>query len=225
MAAEGAFFLSNKQHTSAHMKNLLFSLFAFFACLSAANAQFFALGIKGGISSQVNKPGGIQIAGDHPIALSVKDFKYGTQIGGFMRIGNKFFFEPEVLVNSNKTDYTVKTSLGEVIKNERYNYLDMPLLLGFSFGPFRLSGGPVGHYFISSTSELTDVQGYSAKFKQMEWGWLTGLTIGRGRISADIRYESNFSKFGDHMNFFGQPYHFSSNPARFIVALNIALIK
>jgi hypothetical protein len=208
------------------MKNLLFAVTALLLCATAANAQFFSIGLKGGINSQLHKPGDITIPGDTAFTLGVKNFKFGTQFGGYVRLGDKVFIQPELLFNSNKTDFKVgKNSLGEIVKTERYNFLDFPVLVGISTGPFRLSGGPVGHYYISNASELTDLKGYSAKFKQMEWGWVAGLTIGRGRISADIRYEGNFSKFGDHINFFGQPYHFSTNPSRILLGLNIALIK
>lgn len=193
--------------------------------LSAQNIIGF--GLKGGMNSQVNKPGGIIIEnGEGDIDLSVEDFKYGTQFGAYLRLGNRIFVQPELTFNSNKTDYRIKdNSLGDVIRNEKYQYLDMPILAGFKLGPVRVMGGPVGHYFLNSKSELTDIEGYDARFKQMTWGWQAGLTIGTGRISADIRYEGNFNKQGDHINFFGDQYNFSNNPARLIVGVNIALVK
>ena len=194
-------------------------------CAFSAQSQF-SIGLKGGINTQLHKPDDIFVPGDSSFNFGVDKFKFGTQFGVYVRIGNAFFIQPELIFNSTKTDYRYKeNSLEEVIKNERYQYLDMPVLVGFSAGPFRLSGGPVGHYFLNSNSELTDIKGYSARFKQMTWGWLAGLTIGKGRFSADIRYEGNFNKSGDHINFFGQPYHFSTNPSRLIVGLNIAIIK
>ncbi len=207
------------------MKHLLLVCLASFT-YTVANAQFFSIGLKGGVNSQVSKPSDIFVPGDTSFNFGVKDFKFGTQFGAYIRIGGKIFIQPELLFNSNRTDYKIKeNSLGEIVKNERYNYLDMPILLGLKAGPFRFVGGPVGHYFINSRSELTDINGYSAKFKQMTWGWQAGLTIGTGRISADLRYEGNFNKQGDHINFFGQPYHFSNTPSRFIVGINIALVK
>lgn len=208
------------------VKQLLFAAFAFL--LSApAQAQIFSFGIKGGLNSQINKPEDIFIGGnDNPFSLGVDNLKFGTQFGAYFRFGNRLFVQPEVLFNSNKTDYKIgESSVGDVILNEKYQYLDVPVLVGFKLGPVRVMGGPVGHYFLNSTSELTDFQGYEARFKQMTWGYQTGLNISFGRISLDARYEGNFSKFGDHMTFFGDQYQFSSTPARIIVGLNIALIK
>ncbi|MDX1910129.1 MAG: outer membrane beta-barrel protein [Saprospiraceae bacterium] len=208
------------------MKNLIFvSLFLLAA--QAANAQFFSLGLKGGLNTQLNHPDDIAIGGgDTTFNLGIDGRQFGTQFGAYMRFGNKIFFQPEVLFNSNKTDYKIgESSVGEVIKNEKYQYLDFPLLLGAKLGPVRLQAGPVGHYFLQSKSELTDFDGYKARFKQMTWGWQGGINVGFRRVSLDVRYEGNFSKQGDHITFFGDQYNFSDTPARLIVGLNFALVK
>ncbi len=130
------------------------------------------------------------------------------------------------MFNSNRTDYKIgESSAGDVIKNEKYQFLDIPVLVGAKLGPVRLQVGPVGHYFLKSTSELKDFKGYEARFKQMTWGWQGGLNIGFKRVSLDFRYEGNFSKLGDHITFFGDQYHFSDSPARLIVGLNFAIVK
>ena len=208
------------------MKNLLFAALFIFVCQSA-QAQIFSFGIKGGLSSQTKKPQDIIIgSGDTTFNLGVDKLKFGTQFGAYFRFGNKIFFQPEVIFNSSKTDYRIgETSVKDVIKNEKYQFLDVPLLVGFKLGPIRVQGGPVGHYFLNSTSELTDIKGYKARFKQMTWGYQTGLNIGFGRFSIDARYEGNFSKQGNHITFFGDKYNFSTAPSRFILGVNIAIIK
>ncbi|MBL7825547.1 MAG: PorT family protein [Saprospiraceae bacterium] len=209
------------------VKQLLFACCALLS-FQQAQAQFFNFGLKGGLNTQINKPEDIiQIGNDDgEFNLGVDHLSFGTQFGAFMRFGNRFFIQPEVLFNSNKTDYKIgESSVGEVIKNEKYQYLDIPVMVGFKLGPVRIQGGPVGHYFLNSKSELTDFNGYEARFKQMTWGYQTGLSIGFGRLSVDARYEGNFSKFGNHITFFGDQYQFSSTPARFILGVNFALIK
>ncbi len=210
-----------------NMKNLIFAIFAFLLA-NTAHAQFFGLGLKGGLNTQINHPDDITIGngGDPNLNFGVDGRNFGTQFGAYMRFGNKFFVQPEVLFNSNKTDYKIGASgVGEVIKNEKYQFLDIPVLMGVKLGPVRLQAGPVGHYFLKSTSELTDFDGYEARFKQMTWGWQGGLNIGFKRISLDLRYEGNFSKQGNHITFFGDQYNFSDSPARLIVGLNFAIVK
>ncbi|MFN0174533.1 MAG: porin family protein [Saprospiraceae bacterium] len=209
------------------MKNLIFAILALLFA-NPAQAQFFGLGLKGGLNTQINHPDDISIGngGDPNFNFGVDGRNFGTQFGAYMRFGNKFFVQPEVLFNSNKTDYKIgESGIGEVIRNEKYQYLDIPVLVGVKLGPLRLNAGPVGHYFLNSKSELTDFNGYEARFKQMTWGWQGGLNIGFKRISLDLRYEGNFSKQGDHITFFGDKYNFSDSPARVIVGLNFAIVK
>ena len=208
------------------MKNLLFAFALLFICHSA-QAQFFSFGLKGGLNTQVNKPQDIIIgSGDTSFNFGVNKMKFGTQFGAYFRFGKRIFFQPEIIFNSSKTDYKIgESSVKDVIKNEKYQFLDVPLLVGFKLGPVRVQGGPVGHYFLNSTSELTDIQGYKARFHQMSWGYQTGLNISFGRFSVDARYEGNFSKQGNHITFFGDKYAFSTTPSRFILGVNIAIIK
>ncbi len=201
-------------------------VFILLFCAAAAQAQF-AFGLKGGLQTQLKSPNDIVIGGaDTSFNFGVHDLRFGTQFGAWFRIGGAVFLQPEIVFNSNRTDFKVgETSAAEIIKTEKYQNLDLPILVGFTAGPIRLHGGPVGHYFLNSKSELTDFKGYAARWKQFTWGWQAGLTLGTGRISADIRYEGNFNKFGDQVTFFGDHYHFSNNPARLVLALNFALIK
>lgn len=207
------------------MKNILV---AFLILFSAAVAQAqVAFGLKGGLQTLLKNPDDIVIGQpDTSFNFGVSDLKFGTQFGLWFRIGDAVFIQPELVFNSNRTDFRVgENSAGEIIRTEKYQNLDLPILVGFSAGPIRLHGGPVGHYFLKSTSDLTDFNGYKARWNQFTWGWQAGMTIGTGRISADIRYEGNFNKFGDHVTFFGDQYNFANSPSRLILALNIALVK
>ena len=51
-----------------------------------------------------------------------------------------------------------------------------------------------------------------------------GLKMGgRGRVQLDLRYEGNFNKYGDHIEFFDDAYHFSNNPARLMLNVNVKI--
>ena len=207
------------------MKHLLV-VSLLFCSIATAQAQF-AFGVKGGFQTQLQNPNDIVIGdGENAFNFGVEDLKFGTQVGAWFRIGGTIYLQPEIVLNSNKTDFRIgETSAADIVLREKYQHLDIPLLVGISAGPIRIHGGPVGHYFLNSKSELVDVNGYSERWKQMTWGWQAGLTLGTGRISADIRYEGNFNKYADHVTFFGDRYNFSNNPSRLILALNIAIVK
>ena len=207
------------------MKNLAFVIsLAFLPLALSAQVSF---GLKGGLNTQLTHPDDIMVnTGDSSFNFGVEDFKFGTHFGAYLRIGDAIYVQPEVLFNSVRTDYVAtSSSLGDMVKNERFNNLDIPIMVGFAAGPIRVHGGPVGHYFLNSRSELTDLDGYEARWKQMTWGWQAGLTFGRGRLSADLRYEGNFNKYGNHITFFGDDYHFSNNPSRLVLSVNFALIQ
>jgi hypothetical protein len=208
------------------MKHMLLAFGLFLTCTTLATAQF-ALGIKGGISSPTGDYQDITLgSGEGATTLGVEDIKFGTQAGIFMRVGKRFFIQPEVLFSSNRTDFRIgQPGNDEIVKVSRYQNLNIPVLFGAKAGPFRFHAGPVANYFLNNQSELTDVNGFDEKFDQLTWGWLGGVNLGLGRLSLDFRYEGNFNKFGDQVTFFGQPYEFSQNPTRFVFAVNYALVK
>ena len=206
----------------------LFAAVLFLLAFQSAQAQLFSFGLKGGFNTQVNKPDDLSIPQlDTFLNFGVDKLRMGAQFGAYVRIGNKVFIQPELLFNSNRTDFkTEDINFKQLVREEKYQYLDMPLLVGFKVGGVRFQGGPVGHIFINSKSELTDLEGYEARFKQMTWGYQAGLNIKLlERISLDIRYEGNFDKFGNHITFGGQQYQFSSTPNRLIVGVNLAIKK
>jgi hypothetical protein len=190
----------------------LFLLFAF-----TAKSQF-SFGLKGGLSTQVNKPKSIDLGVDSIFSFGVDRLRTGAQFGAYVRLGGKVFIQPELLFNSSKTDFKVG-DMGDVFTT-RYQNITVPLLVGFTTGPIRFHGGPVGHVFINNKSDLKDVE---ENFNNMDFGWLAGLTIGKGRISADLRYEGNFGNRSG-FSFAGKEYDFTGNPNRFVVNLNIKLL-
>lgn len=202
------------------MRFFLLLLFFSFAIATTTHAQF-AVGLKGGLHTQTQNPEDIFIGKD---TLGVSDIKFGTQFGAWMRIGKGFFIQPEIIFNANRTDFEFRSpNMARQILTEKYNYFDLPILFGAKLGPLRLMAGPVGHLYASSKSELTNLKGFDENWKALSWGWQGGANVALGRFSVDVRYEGNFSKFGDHISVFGDDYNFSNSPNRLIVALNIAL--
>jgi hypothetical protein len=207
------------------MKNLFFVVALLLSTVSA-EAQSFTFGFRGGVHTQVDRPKDILILADTAFNFGVENFKFGTQFGMFVRFGDKWSIQPELVFNSNRTDYrSTDQNLVQTVRTEKYQNLDIPLMFGIKLGPVRANAGPVAHYFLNSNSELFDFEGYDEKFDQLTWGYQAGFNIALGRFSADIRYEGNFHKAGDQITFFGQEYNFSNNPTRLIIALNVALIK
>lgn len=198
-------------------------------CLIAAAASIQAqvrIGIRAGVSTSDLNPDDIRIfdqGGLDRFNIALKDARYGVHGGLVIRARiNKFVIQPEVIFNSNKVDYAVDDlqdpNSTTAIKTEKFQYLDIPLMMGAKFGPLRLLAGPVGHVFINNSSELTDIDGYEEKFQEFTFGYQAGLGLDLWKFTIDARYEGNFSKFGDHFTFFGNEYAFDQSPARFVLS-------
>ncbi len=210
-------------------KSILISTFAlcFFSILSAQKNDGFKIGLRGGLSTtniDVNQLLVTDQASAQELGIAVKDAKYGVHAGLFMRgmLGKSLFIQPEILFNSNSVDYEVIHGGMTDVLNEKYQYLDIPLFLGLKFGPLRVQGGPVGHVFLNSTSEIEDKwASYKQDFNNLELGWQLGAGLDIWAINLDFRYEGNFANYGDHFNFFGNQYEFSDSPSRLIFSVGL----
>ncbi|MBK7870594.1 MAG: PorT family protein [Saprospiraceae bacterium] len=178
------------------------------------------IGLKGGLSTtqldaedfNVTRPGGLD-----DLEVAFKEAKYGIHGGIVIRAQfNNFLFQPEVLFNSSTTEYDVTNLSSQIteIKEEKFQYVDIPVLLGYKFGPLRLMAGPEGHIFIDSASDLFDFQDYDQKFDNLTLSWLAGAGLDIWNLMLDVRYEGNFKKYGDHIRFGDQQFDFADTPSR-----------
>lgn len=188
-------------------------------------------GIKGGLSSYNLSPNDLIITNSEALKeldVKVQQAELGIHFGILTQISlGGFFIQPEAVFNSNAVTFNIQDFRHAEVVNktlsERYQYLDIPLLMGPKFGPFRLGIGPVGHVFLNSTSELFDLDGYSQKFKELTYGWQGGIGLDLWKFQIDLRYEGNFSKFGDHIVWNNTRFNFDQSPSRMIASLAITL--
>lgn len=158
--------------------------------------------------------------------LALENASYGFHFGAGLRVNMRnFFIQPELVFNSNKANFKIKDynqpGFVDSLRTEKYQYLDIPIMLGFKFSVIRLYGGPVAHIFIHNNSELTDIDGYHDKFKTATFGYQAGLGLDLSFIGIDIRHEGNFSKYGDHINFFGRQLPFDKKASRLIGTISL----
>lgn len=200
------------------MKYVILS-FVFFLVVENQTKAQFEWGLLLGASSVSIKPKTFVINNDQKLdsfSLAFKDANYGFHFGGFVRLSyRKVFIQPEFLFNSNNTTFTfkdfTKLQTSDSIRNERYQRMDIPLMVGAKFGIFRLNAGPVAHFILNNRSDLVNIEGYDDKFKSATYGYQLGLGFDFGLVTFDLRHEGNFSKYGDHVTFFGK--HFASDKA------------
>ena len=209
-------------------------MLTFLCCGYGISAQI-NVGIKLGLATtgfdqeQINilDQGGLQRFG-----LALHDGAYSIH-GGLMlraRIGTVFHVQPELLLQSNKTDYSLDDLTAPVgssqLLTEKYQHLNLPLMLGAQWGAFRVQAGPQGHVFLSSRSDLSKVEGYQEDFKKMTLSWVAGAGIDIWKtLTIDLRYEGSLNRLGDHIRFFGNSYSFEDRPARLSVSAGLLFGK
>lgn len=209
-------------------------LLIFLYCGYGISAQI-NVGIKLGLATtgfeeqQINilDQGGLQRFG-----LALRDGSYSIH-GGLMlraRLGKVFHIQPELLLQSNKTDYSLDDLAAPgapaQLLTEKYQHLNLPLMLGAQWGAFRVQAGPQGHVFLSSRSDLSKVEGYQEDFKKMTLSWVAGAGIDIWKtLTIDFRYEGGLNRLGDHIRFFGNSYSFEDRPARLSVSAGLLFGK
>ena len=158
-------------------------------------------------------------------SFSVRETQFGFHAGIFTRFNvKKFFIQPELIYSTDNVDFSLKdandVSVLNSVGNESYQNIDIPILLGFQLGKaFRVLGGPVGHLFLDSVSDLTNEDYYDSIHEKFDLGWQAGLSFDVWKLTLDLRYEGNFNKFGDHLILFGEEIAFSNNENRILASL------
>ena len=210
------------------MKNILITLvLAIFALPAFSQVK---IGFRLGVSSQDLTPDQLIIKDENNndnLGIKLDNANYGVHVGFFAQFkGQKFFVQPEILYNASKVDYRLDDigNIGIVkdLFTESYQSLDIPVNMGFRLGPVRLQAGPVAHVFIGSDSQLDDIQGYNPDFETLSFGWQAGLGLDIWKFIIDLKYEGNFSQWGNHFNFFGRDYSFDQAPGRLVASVGIA---
>lgn len=148
--------------------------------IATANAQF-SLGLK--------------VAGNASNYIKLTERKFGLEAGIFMRLGQNFFFQPEV-------DYVLKSStlkdaVEEISSNVllKQHYIAVPALLGYHFinnenFKFRLTIGPRFDFKIADNFQESNWDS-----NVVQWGAQAGVGIDFWRFALDFNYCFSIDKF------------------------------
>ena len=131
---------------------------------------------------------GIKVAGNFTNYQKVTDGNFGVEPGIFLRLGQNFYFQPEV-------NYVFKSSTFKDVSNEfstnvklKQHFVSVPVLLGYHFinkdnFKFHLTLGPRFDFRISDNIEGTDW-----KANSLQWGGQVGLGFDLWRFTLDASY-------------------------------------
>lgn len=210
------------------MKKLLicFCLLA----IEALQAQV-SFGILAGIHTKDIGSGTIQVPASQlgdSLRITILDADYGFHTGVFLRLKkNSFYVQPEVQFNTIKSNYKLKSTnkLSQIdsFRSERFYNLDIPVMFGIKLSVLRINAGPVMHLQLNDNSDFSDLAGFKNNFSGSNYGYQLGIGFDFSKLRFDLRHEGNFTKYGDHLEFFNKKYNFSKNPTRLIASLSFKL--
>lgn len=196
-----------------------------FTVLFSAQAQF-EYGVRMGVSTQDLKANDLFLESSNfnDVRISLADASYGYHLGFYTQF--KAFgltVSPEISFNSNEYQYRIENfdegeTISKVLK-DRYQFIDIPVLFGVKLAFLRLYAGPEVHYFVNSYSELANYQGFNQAFEKVNYGAIVGGGLNIGRLRLDLRYESNFDNFEDHIFYDNNPLNFNTDDTRMIFSL------
>lgn len=217
-----------KNQTTKNMKKLVLLLTTICFLSIKLHSQGIEFGMKAGLNSIDLASEGISIftKDNNEFKLAFHEANYGVHFGLYSRIDLMgLFIEPSFLFNSNSVNYRLDNftegGLSSSIKNENYNNLDIPVMVGIRLFFIRIYGGPVAHLHLNSTSDIFDIEGYDQQFKDATYGYQLGAGLDLWNLRVQLNYEGNSSNFGDHIIFEGNPYAFDNGSSRWIASLGV----
>ncbi|PWJ42760.1 outer membrane beta-barrel protein [Sediminitomix flava] len=170
---------------NSHFKAIIFGgILYLLSNFSFAQARF-SLGIHGGVT-------GVSLA-------NVEDFesqnKVGSMIGGFFRVGNRFYLESGFDYYKNETTY--EDPMRQLKTDLKFSSINVPILLGFKLANgdsfnFRIFAGGSIH----NIRDLEDNDFFDEDDLQSTYGMLNiGLGADIWRFTLDFKFEQAFDDF------------------------------
>ena len=203
------------------------TLGAALAVATAALAQVrFGLRLGGATSDVTTEEVRFSQAG-RDFGLALEEARLSLHGGLFLQARiKKLVLQPEVLFSSTRTDYRLReftqADIIESLRTESYQYVDLPVMVAYKWGPLRLQAGPVAHLFVSSRSDLEGVADYVAEFDDATWGYQAGLGLDLWNVLVDFKYQSSFDAVGDHITFGGQRVAFDRAPSQLVMTAGLS---
>ncbi|PWN65597.1 porin family protein [Chryseobacterium viscerum] len=171
----------------------------------AITALVFGLGVQAQQTKETKKESGIELipkAGINFANQSIKNvngekskISFQAGLGVNIQTGVKnFSIQPEVNFISKGTKF--KNSFGNETYN--FNYIEVPVLAKYSFGPVYVNAGPSIGFLMGKSDKIKAVYG---KTKTIDFGVQMGAGIaipaGPGKMIIDGRYNLGLSNISD----------------------------
>jgi hypothetical protein len=199
------------------MKRLITILLVVVA-LNHANAQFFQLGLKAGLSSSHLKVDEVFSPGDSEESIYYKSGEavLGWHLGLYSRIKiSRIYVQPELLYSSSGGNIKISNDGIDfpAINKIKLNKLDIPIMVGFYVSKsFRVYAGPSFSYLISEESVWKTTKNvFKQDFHKGSIGYQAGIGLDISTVSVDLKYEGNLSALGKTVSIPGTDMQFNTD--------------
>jgi opacity protein-like surface antigen len=178
-------------------------------------------GIKAGFSTDFPYKSQDLVDGGVDLVLEdLENAQWGFQGGLFMRAAfGGFFVQPELLIatatNTLTLEGTVDGDPFNEVLDQKFTKLNIPVMVGFKVAFLRLQAGPAASILFTDPKELTDVK---ATYNKATFGYQAGLGFDLfKKLTVDVRYEGNLSKFGEEVEISGETFAFDDRSSSLIL--------
>ncbi len=202
------------------MKKTIVIIFALFLAIPTFSQINF--GIKAGAATTTVPTYNLTTGANTISAL--EDAAWGFHGGVFLRLALLgIYLQPEVVFASNTYDYNVTTISGTTLKQQKFNRLEIPVLLGFKLGPLRINAGPSATVNIGSPEALVDDPNFEDMYKGATFGYQAGVGIDIfKKLCLDVRYGGSLSgKFGESVAIGTQTFKLDQRQPSLILSVGL----
>jgi hypothetical protein len=181
---------------------------------AASGISQMRLGIRGGVYSTRIKD---LNEGDYDIVFNgIPKMGYHVGIITQAEFGN-LFIQPELLYCDIRNDIEKGDELTEL----ELKKIDLPVMLGYKWGAFKIMAGPVASVIIDDTGELTAFTNYDLLLKRATIGYQAGFGFDISRLSLDFKYEGNLSKWFDGIKIGSETMKFDARASQLLFSIGL----
>lgn len=190
---------------------------------SATFAQV-KFGLRAGISS--SSLNSSDIVQDNYEYRTLSDVKVGFHAGLFSQIRiSGMYIQPEFLLSSTGGEVQIRdlTSGQAKVQDQRFTKLDIPVMVGWRFGPLRLGAGPIASILLSKPADAIDFSGTSVKrkFNSATFGYQLDLGLDLGNFAVDVKREGNLTRLGNGVVIGGEERKFDSRNSQWLLSVGL----
>jgi opacity protein-like surface antigen len=157
---------------------------------------------------------------------ALKTAQYGVHAGVFLRMTIAgIYIMPEVVFASTTYDYNVTSGATTEPLSQKFNKLDIPVLVGIHVGPIRINAGPAATILINSPKVLISDPNFKDMYRNATFGYQAGIGFDLfKKLTFDARYGGSLAKkFGNAVTIGGggsaQTFKLDSREPTFMLSL------